>query len=115
MVISFAKSVKASQICAVTEEQPKFEISSELGGKLLTFHLPDAKKDDIAEDYGLQMLSTLISDERVVAANDENSTKLFELAKRVARTDVTVFINGPTGTGKVRFLQRQNHRLEAEA
>ena len=100
MVISFAKSVKASQICAVTEEQPKFEISSELGGKLLTFHLPDAKKDDIAEDYGLQMLSTLISDERVVAANDENSTKLFELAKRVARTDVTVFINGPTGTGK---------------
>ena len=35
-----------------------------------------------------------------MVACDENSTKLFELAKRVARTDVTVFINGPTGTGK---------------
>lgn len=94
-VITFAKSVKASQICAVSQNQPEFGISSELGGKLLNLRLPDAKEDVVAEDYGLQMLITLISDERVVAASDEKSLKLFELAKRVARTDVTVFINGP--------------------
>ena len=99
-VILFAKSVKASQICAVSNNQSEFGITSELGGKLLIFSLPDAKDDVIAEDYGLQMLTTLVSDNDVVAACDENSLKLFELAKRVAYTDVTVFINGPTGTGK---------------
>ena len=46
------------------------------------------------------MLTTLISKSGVVAASNENSQELFKLAKRVANTDVTVFINGPTGTGK---------------
>jgi two-component system response regulator FlrC len=115
-VISFAKSVKASQICAVSQNQPEFGISSELGGKLLNLRLPDAKEDVVAEDYGLQMLITLISDERVVAASDEKSLKLFELAKRVARTDVTVFINGPTGTGKeVLSKLVHNHSKRSEA
>ena len=99
-VISFAKSVKASKIFAVSQNQHEFGISTELGGGLLIFSLPIAKNDSISEDYGLQMLTTLISDQSAVAASDENSLKLFELAKRVARTDVTVFINGPTGTGK---------------
>ena len=99
-VILFAKSVKASQICSVSDNQSEFGITSDLGGKLLIFSLPDVKDDVIAEDYGLQMLTTLVSDNDVVAACDENSLKLFELAKRVAHTDVTVFINGPTGTGK---------------
>ena len=99
-VIAFAKSAKASQICVVNNNQLEFGITSELGGRLLIFQLPDATDDIVAEDYGLQMLATIISDQSVVAASDENSLKLFELAKRVARTDVTVFINGPTGTGK---------------
>ncbi|MEK9639927.1 MAG: sigma-54 dependent transcriptional regulator [Alphaproteobacteria bacterium] len=100
VVISFAKSLKAKQICAVSQNQKEFGISSEFGGSLLNFSLPNAKEDNVEEDYGLQMLTTLISDESFVAASDEKSLKLFELAKRVARTDVTVFINGPTGTGK---------------
>ena len=115
-VISFAKSVKANQICAVSQNQPEFGISSELGGRLINLRLPDAKEDVVSEDYGLQMLVTLISDERVVAASDENSLKLFELAKRVARTDVTTFINGPTGTGKEvlsKLIHTHSKRSEA--
>tara|TARA_B100001057_G_C22815668_1_gene937329 strand:+ start:516 stop:1694 length:1179 start_codon:yes stop_codon:yes gene_type:complete len=115
-VIAFAKSAKASQICAVKNNQPEFGITSELGGKLLIFQLPDATDDVIAEDYGLQMLTTIISDQSVVAASDENSLKLFELAKRVARTDVTVFINGPTGTGKEvlsKLIHTHSKRSEA--
>lgn len=100
VVISFAKSLKAKQICAVSQNQKEFGIFSEFGGSLLNFSLPNAKEVNVEEDYGLQMLTTLISDESFVAASDEKSLKLFELAKRVARTDVTVFINGPTGTGK---------------
>jgi two-component system response regulator FlrC len=116
VVISFAKSLKAKQICAVSQNQKEFGISSEFGGSLLNFSLPNVKEDNVEEDYGLQMLTTLISDESFVAASDEKSLKLFELAKRVARTDVTVFINGPTGTGKeVLSKLIHNHSKRSEA
>ena len=62
------------------------------------------------------MLATIISNSNSMAACDENSTKLFELAKRVARTDVTVFINGPTGTGKEvlsKLIHTHSKRTEA--
>ena len=115
-LISFAKTLRASQICAVSENQPEFRITSELGGKMIFLRLPNQKSGNINEDYGLQMLATLVSDSGVVAASDESSQKLFNLAKRVANTDVTVFINGPTGTGKEvlsKFIHNNSKRNEA--
>ena len=115
-LISFAKTLRASQICAVSENQPEFGITSELGGKMIFLRLPNQKSENISEDYGLQMLATLVSDSGVVAASDESSQKLFNLAKRVANTDVTVFINGPTGTGKEvlsKFIHNNSKRNEA--
>lgn len=115
-LISFAKTLRASQICAVSENQPEFRITSELGGKMIFLRLPNQKSENISEDYGLQMLATLVSDSGVVAASDESSQKLFNLAKRVANTDVTVFINGPTGTGKEvlsKFIHNNSKRNEA--
>ena len=115
-LISFAKTLKASQICAVSENQPEFGITSELGGKMIFLRLPIQESENISEDYGLQMLATLVSNSGVVAASDESSQKLFNLAKRVANTDVTVFINGPTGTGKEvlsKFIHNNSKRNEA--
>jgi two-component system, response regulator FlrC len=115
-IINYAKSLKANQICIVSEARDEFNILSDLGGKMLTFNLPDAHDNLVADDYGLQMLTTLIADKGIVAASDEKSLKLFELAKRVARTDVTVFINGQTGTGKEvlsKYLHSQSKRKEA--
>ena len=115
-LISFAKTLRASQICAVSENQPEFGITSELGGKMIFLRLPNHKSENTSEDYGLQMLATLVSNSGVVAASDESSQKLFNLAKRVANTDVTVFINGPTGTGKEvlsKFIHNNSKRNEA--
>ena len=115
-LISFAKTLRASQICAVSEKQPEFGITSELGGKMIFLRLPIQESENISEDYGLQMLATLVSNSGVVAASDESSQKLFNLAKRVANTDVTVFINGPTGTGKEvlsKFIHNNSKRNEA--
>ena len=115
-VISYAKTIKASQICVVSQNHSDFKISSDLGGKMLFFKLPSPHSDNVDEDYGLQMLTTLVSSSGVVAASDENSQKLFKLAKRVANTDVTVFINGPTGTGKEvlsKFVHNHSKRKEA--
>ena len=115
-LISFARTLRASQICAVSENQPEFGITSELGGKMIFLRLPIQESENISEDYGLQMLATLVSNSGVVAASDESSQKLFNLAKRVANTDVTVFINGPTGTGKEvlsKFIHNNSKRNEA--
>ena len=35
-----------------------------------------------------------------MTAGDTNSHQLLKLSKKVSEADVTVFINGPTGTGK---------------
>jgi len=99
-IVSHAKVAKANQVCIINGESPEFGIKTELGGRMLIFSVPTSSGKTVSEDYGLQMLATIISNSNSMAACDENSTKLFELAKRVARTDVTVFINGPTGTGK---------------
>ncbi len=99
-IISHAKSLKANLICVIREEQDVFQIEPELGGRMLFFSIPKSNNNPITEDYGFQMLTTIISSSSSIAASDQNSIKLFALAKRVAKTDVTVFINGPTGTGK---------------
>ena len=47
---------------------------------------------------------------------DEVSQNLLALARRVAKTDVTVFINGPTGTGKevlAKFIHNYSERAKA--
>ena len=56
--------------------------------------------EDTANEYGLQMVATLATKNNQFIAGDQNTKKLVKLAEKVARTDVTVFINGPTGTGK---------------
>ena len=114
--IAFAKSAKANQIYVINQNQPHFSIKSELGGKMIIFQMPASCEEPVSEDYGLQLLVTLISDQNSVAASDVNSIKLFELAKRVAKTDVTVFVNGPTGTGKeVLSKLIHNHSKRNEA
>ncbi|MGB1871382.1 MAG: sigma-54 interaction domain-containing protein, partial [Candidatus Puniceispirillaceae bacterium] len=70
----------------------------------------------ITDHYGLQVVATLLSDERTVACGDQVSRDLLGLARRVAKTDVTVFINGPTGTGKevlAKFIHNHSERADA--
>jgi two-component system response regulator FlrC len=72
-----------------------------------------AETQPTAQNYSLQMAATLLLDEDHVAVADPASRQLMALANRVAATDVTVFINGPTGTGKevlARFIHNQSSR-----
>ncbi|GIR95925.1 MAG: hypothetical protein CM15mP98_08950 [Paracoccaceae bacterium] len=46
------------------------------------------------------MIATLATRNNQFIAGDGRTKKLVNLARKVAKTDVTVFINGPTGTGK---------------
>ena len=61
------------------------------------------------------MAVTLCLDDNYVAVADPASRQLMSLANRVAATDVTVFVNGPTGTGKevlAKFIHNQSSRRD---
>ena len=60
----------------------------------------DNEHEDTINEYGSQMVATLVMKNKQFIAGDANTKKLLKLAEKVAKTDVTVFINGPTGTGK---------------
>ena len=71
---------------------------------------------DYPSNYSLQMACSLLLDDDHVAVADQKSLELMALSRRVSQTDVTVFINGPTGTGKevlARFIHNQSGRREA--
>ena len=71
--------------------------------------------EDVDGEFGVQMAATLVSEARNVAVSDDASANLLTMARRVADTDVTVFINGPTGTGKevlARFVHNHSSRGE---
>ena len=87
-----------------------------MNGKLIRVAVPaGTETQPTAQNYSLQMAATLLLDEDHVAVADPASRQLMALANRVAATDVTVFINGPTGTGKevlARFIHNQSSRKD---
>ncbi len=110
------RGARAGRMMIVDEDASVFAVSETHGGKLIRLAIPAAKESKVASNYGLQLAVTLLSDERTVACGDQVSRDLLGLARRVAKTDVTIFINGPTGTGKevlAKFIHNQSERAEA--
>ena len=100
-LIEIAKSYKAKAILVISQIDKSFWVKEDLGGKLININFPEEnEEEDSPNDYGLQMVATLVTKNNQFIAGDKNTKKLVQLAERVAKTDVTVFINGPTGTGK---------------
>ena len=113
-VIELARKFKAKEIYIIEENASSFEVNSSLGGKYVKLAIP-SYADELApqQNYGLQLLASLISDKDSTIAGDEKSYHLLKIAERVAKADVTVFINGPTGTGKEvlsRFVHDRSNR-----
>ena len=114
--IARGRSLRAGKMMIIAENAPAFSATEALGGKLIRLALPADVTASAAEDYGLQVAATLLSDERTVACGDQASRDLLGLARRVAKTDVTVFVNGPTGTGKevlAKFIHNHSERADA--
>ena len=114
--VARGRSLRAGKMMIIDENAPVFALTEALGGKLIRLALPKELAANMAENYGLQLIATLLSDERTVACGDQTSRDLLALARRVAKTDVTVFVNGPTGTGKevlAKFIHNHSERADA--
>tara|TARA_X000000950_G_scaffold21258_1_gene22868 strand:- start:988 stop:2127 length:1140 start_codon:yes stop_codon:yes gene_type:complete len=122
-VVEIARGLKASRVLIIgREESNNFSIRTEMKGNLIHLNMAESDctvphlRSDYPSNYSLQMACSLLLDDDHVAVADQKSLELMALSRRVSQTDVTVFINGPTGTGKevlARFIHNQSGRREA--
>jgi two-component system response regulator FlrC len=116
-IVDQSRRIKAKKVVVVGhDDSDQFYVSHEMNGRLIKVTIPKfAETMPASRNYSLQMIVTLCLDDTHVAAADPASRQLMALAVRVAETDVTAFINGPTGTGKevlAKFIHNQSTRKE---
>ena len=117
-IIEQSRRIKAKKLVVVGhDDSDQFYVSHEMNGRLIKVTIPKiAETMPASRNYSLQMIVTLCLDDTHVAAADPASRQLMALAVRVAETDVTAFINGPTGTGKevlAKFIHNHSTRKES--
>ena len=115
-LLDFVRKLKSKTVFVVHEKSENFKIEKHLGGNLVRFYLKEEPSGTkIYENFQLQLLLSLIQSKDTMTAGDINSYQLLKLSKKVSEADVTVFINGPTGTGKEvlsRFIHKNSKRSD---
>jgi len=85
-----------------------YKIDTELGGAFTTITYNEM--DEVVREIIFQIISS-----EKYSFSDKKTHALIAMAKKVAKTDVTVFIHGPTGTGKEvisNFIHESSDRSE---
>ena len=109
-LVSVARQAKLSKIIIIADDNKVngIEIKDELGGAVKRITV-----SDYTDQYSLELIFNTCCPQISFSAGDTKTYELLSLARRVAITDVTVFINGPTGSGKevlANYLHENSNR-----
>jgi len=96
-LVSIARQAKLTKVIIIADDSNcnGIEIKDELGGAVKRISIAD-----FTDRYSLELIFNTCCPNISFSAGDSKTYELLSLARRVASTDVTVFINGPTGSGK---------------
>ena len=111
-LVSIARQAKLTKIIIISDncKSNGIEIKDELGGAVKRINVAD-----YTDQYSLELIFNACCPNVSFSAGDAKTYELLSLARRVASTDVTVFINGPTGSGKevlANYLHENSNRKD---
>ena len=106
--VKWCRQLKAERIVVLGDGGKGFSLKCEFNGS--TLHVRPA---DNNWRFTAEVVARFIDEDQSAAAGDASTFNLLRLARRVAASDVTVMLVGPTGTGKEvlsRFLHKASPR-----
>ncbi len=106
-LLKVSRNIGCSKIIILGESN-EYSSESDLGGAYSKLLFP------MFDESIFELIFSNVSDQKFLFS-DPKTHKLIELAKRVAQTDVTVFVHGPTGTGKEvvsNYIHNESNRKE---
>ena len=98
-VVNLVKKRGAKSIVIIEEGVDEFSVESSMNGALLRIAAPTVT-DPLEKVFQLNLIVSLITQGESTIAADRLSVELLKLAQKVSKSNVNVFINGPTGSGK---------------
>ena len=106
-VLKISRKIGSTNIIVLDNSNAKYSMLSELGGAYLVISF--SQFDEVINEVIFQVIES-----EKYSFSDPKTENLINLAKKVAETDVTVFIHGPTGTGKevISSFIHQNSKRE---
>ena len=113
-VVEMVKKRGAKSIVIVDEAAEVFRVERSMNGALLRVAMP-VVADDMAQSFIFALVASFITDGDSTIAADPVSVDLLKLGDRVARAQVNVFVNGPTGSGKevlAQYIHKKSSRAE---
>jgi len=107
--LKFSRNIGSTNVLVLNESlENNFSISEDLGGAYLEISCSEI--NEVIKEIIFQVLTDVN-----FSFSDSKTHSLIKIAKKVAQTDVTVFIYGPTGTGKEvisNFIHQNSERSE---
>lgn len=96
--LQIAKGFKPKKLIVLEENAKEFSMSTALGGRLINLAAPSTPLS--SEIVSSMLADLMLADQTVYSCGSIKSANTISLVRRVAAKDVTVLVNGPTGTGK---------------